>query len=224
MVYSIGNKGGKRWNRGPKRQPSEGGVEGSAEGQQQQERPPRSLRQFRGPRRDGQTQAGSGPQHDRPRHRDSQGRPGSAKPRSVSPRQWTEEGVASVESQEAKQETVKPAPKPLSSKLQPKVELGDVSDLFGPPVAQTSSPVASVSLKNITPSQARVQLLLEKTAGDYSRYAPRPFPTTDVGKLGPLKLAEFSLTHHREVPPKRRTDALTIVEKFTGKGGPQVSV
>ncbi|TBU62563.1 hypothetical protein BD310DRAFT_918691 [Dichomitus squalens] len=230
LAESLGNisvlkKKGQKWNRGPRPQPreGEGGVEVQQQQQQQQHQRPRSLRPINGPRRDGQAYSGPRPQQDRPRNRDQQGRPAYARPRPVSPRQWGQQDAASAESQESK-DVAKPSSAPSSSKLQPKVLLGDLKELFGPPAAHTRSPIASApSAKNVTPSQARVQLLLEKAAGDYSRYAPKPYLTTDVGKLGPLKLAEFTLSHNRAVPPKRRSDALTVVEKFVGKSAPQVS-
>ncbi|KAI9060519.1 hypothetical protein FKP32DRAFT_1760189 [Trametes sanguinea] len=95
------------------------------------------------------------------------------------------------------------------------IELGNLNDLFGPPSTGSRSE-ADASARLLSPSEHRVQLFLERTAGDYSRYAPKLAPTTDVTKLSPLELSEFVLSKRRDVALKSRRKALTIVEKFVG--------
>ncbi|KAI8990700.1 hypothetical protein BD414DRAFT_484532 [Trametes punicea] len=95
------------------------------------------------------------------------------------------------------------------------IELGNLDDLFGPPTAATVSRIADVA-KPLSPSQHRVQLFLERTAGDYSRYVPKQSATTDVTRLSPLEFSEFVLSKRRDVGLQSRHGALAIVEKFTG--------
>lgn len=102
--------------------------------------------------------------------------------------------------------------------------MGNLDALFGAPTSPLSSQVVSTApRKDVTPSQARVQLLLEKTAGDYSRYVPRPFPTTDVRKLGPVKLGEFVLSRKRDAGLTARQNVMTVIEKFAGGKGVRAS-
>lgn len=106
-----------------------------------------------------------------------------------------------------------------------RVELGNLDDLFGPPTTiapqQTSQTVSRSSL--VSPSEARLQLILENTAGDYTRFVPRPAPTTDVKKLGAVGLGGFVLSHNRDVGLKSRQNAVTVIEKFAGGKGAQVT-
>lgn len=105
-----------------------------------------------------------------------------------------------------------------------RIELGNLDELFGSPaLPSTPHAVSAASRKDVTPSQARVQLLLEKTAGDYSRYVPRPFPVTDVRKLGPVKLGEFVLSRKRDAGLTARQNVLTVVAKFANGKGVRVS-
>ncbi|KAI1793094.1 hypothetical protein LXA43DRAFT_1093006 [Ganoderma leucocontextum] len=194
---SISKKWSQAKNRGPRRHPWEGGGDG-----QRQARPPRYNN---GSRRDGQAQADPRPPRSRPAY---------AVSRPIAPRQWQEDAVPSEgETQEVKEIPTKPSP------AHPKVQLGNIDDLFGSPapLAPSKSP-RTPSAPDVTPSQARVQLLLERTAGDYSRYVPRPFPDTNVTTLGPLKLAEFTLSYQRDVTPQARQNVLAVVKRFSVKG------
>ncbi|KAI0800547.1 hypothetical protein C8Q74DRAFT_1237208 [Fomes fomentarius] len=101
------------------------------------------------------------------------------------------------------------------------VELAGFDELFTP-AAQLNTPSVVANSASISPSQARVQLLLERTAGDYCRYA-RPFPTTDVKKLGPSGLGEFVLSRNRDVGLQSRVRMLTVVQKFVGGQGAQAT-
>ncbi|KAI0720049.1 hypothetical protein C8T65DRAFT_736216 [Cerioporus squamosus] len=127
----------------------------------------------------------------------------------------------------AAQKTALDKPREQSSVVIPKpaeIELGNLHELFGASTSPSSSQtVSAIPRKDVTPSQVRIQLLLEKTAGDYSRYVPRPFPTTDVRKLGPVKLGEFVLSRKRDVGLTARQNVLTVVEKFAGGKGVRVS-
>lgn len=107
---------------------------------------------------------------------------------------------------------------PSRSPAQPKVQLGNIDDLFGSsaPLAPSHKPRTSAARK-VTPSQARVRLLLEGTGGDYSRYVPGPFPDTTVTTLGPSKLAEFTLSHQRDVTPRARQNVLAVVKRFVDR-------
>lgn len=103
-----------------------------------------------------------------------------------------------------------------------KVELGNFEEMFGAaaaqPMAQTGV-AKPASASSVSPSQVRVQLLLENTAGDYSRYVPRPYPTTDVTKLGAVGLSGLVLSRRKDVGLKSRENALAVVQKFAdGKG------
>ena len=171
---------------------------------QRQGRPPRRDQGFR---RDGQAQAEPRPPRTRPAY---------AVSRPIAPRQWQEDAVPSetaesvTETQEVKEIPVKP------SSVHPKVQLGNIDDLFGPPTPLASSINPGTSkAREVTPSQARVQLLLERTGGDYSRYVPHPFPSTTVKELGPVGIAEFTLAYQRDVTPRSRENVLAVVKKFT---------
>ncbi|OSD00802.1 hypothetical protein PYCCODRAFT_1478837 [Trametes coccinea BRFM310] len=104
---------------------------------------------------------------------------------------------------------------PVNLPAATQIELGNLDELFGPPSTSTTSE-AAVSARLLSPSEQRVQLFLERIAGDYSRYVPKHAPTTDVTKLSPLELSEFVLSKRRDVALKSRRNALTIVEKFVG--------
>ena len=95
------------------------------------------------------------------------------------------------------------------------IQLSGLDDLFGPPATNASQSSTSPSR---AVAQDRIQTFLERAAGDYSRYVPRPLPTTDVTKLSPLELSEFVLSKRKDVGLQSRYDALTIVEKFVGAG------
>lgn len=105
--------------------------------------------------------------------------------------------------------------------LAAQVELAGFDELFAP-ATQLNTPSVVANSASISPSQARVQLLLERTAGDYCRYAP-PFLTTDVKKLGPLGLGEFVLSRNRDVGLQSRVRMLTVVQKFVGGQGAQAT-
>ena len=96
------------------------------------------------------------------------------------------------------------------------IQLSGLDDLFGPPATHASSEPSTSPLRVV--AQDRIQTFLERTAGDYSRYAPRSLPTTDVTKLSPLQLSEFVLSKRKEVGLQSRHNALAIVEKFVGSG------
>ncbi|KAM5535855.1 hypothetical protein V8D89_010473 [Ganoderma adspersum] len=173
---------------------------------QRQGRPPRRDKGFR---RDGQAQAEPRPPRSRPAY---------AVSRPIAPRQWQEGAIPSesaetaTETQEVKEVPVKP------SSVHPKIQLGNIDDLFGSPAPLAPSINTRTSkAREITPSQARVQLLLERTGGDYSRYVPRPFPSTTVKELGPLGVAEFTLAYQRDVSPRSRENVLAVVKKFTDR-------
>ncbi|PIL31355.1 hypothetical protein GSI_06054 [Ganoderma sinense ZZ0214-1] len=197
---SISKKRGQGKNRGPRKQAWEGG----GDAQQRQGRPPRRDNGFR---RDGQAQIEPRPLRSRPAYTVS---------RPIAPRQWQENAVPSEEAAETVAETQEVKDVPVTpSPAHPKVHLGDLDDLFGSPVPFASSTQSSTSKpREVTPSQARVQLLLERTGGDYSRYVPRPFPNTTVKELGPLGVAEFTLAYQRDVTPRSRQNALAVVKKF----------
>ncbi|CDO73450.1 hypothetical protein BN946_scf185013.g85 [Trametes cinnabarina] len=97
-----------------------------------------------------------------------------------------------------------------------RIELGNLDDLFGPPTATITTTQAAATAKLLSPSEHRIQLFFERSAGDYSRYVANPSPTTDVTKLSPLELSEFVLSKRKDVGLKSRHNALTIVEKFVG--------
>ncbi|KAI0673781.1 hypothetical protein C8Q78DRAFT_968197 [Trametes maxima] len=106
------------------------------------------------------------------------------------------------------------------------IELGNLDDLFGPPT--TTSTMGGVKVhengaKHPSPSQDRIQALLERTAGDYSRFVPRPLPTTDVRELSPLELSGFVLSRRRDVGHPLRQKAATIIGKFPGTNKAAVS-
>lgn len=211
---------------------------------QRPNRPPRDHTQTRDrpPRRDGNrprraegeraaqpAQAqGEGGQEARPAHAQAEGdqrtrtrthtRPARADgERERAPRQSDRRRAAPREKSERD-------PVVIPTAAQVKVELGDLDQLFGPPATQAATePTAKASSSTVSPSQARVQLLLERTAGDYSRYVPRPYPTTDVTKLGPVGLSGFVLSRRRDVGLSARDSALTVVKKFAGGKGAQVS-
>lgn len=75
----------------------------------------------------------------------------------------------------------------------------------------------------VNKSRKVTQLLLEK-AGDYSRFLPRRFDTTDVQKLGPVGLGELVLSRKKDTVLQSRADILNVVKKFSGAGnGPRAS-
>ncbi|OBZ79550.1 hypothetical protein A0H81_01405 [Grifola frondosa] len=107
-----------------------------------------------------------------------------------------------------------------SSKKAPTInmETTNLDQLFGPPVPHT--PHVTVNLAEAqslpaSPAAIRLQLLLERSAGDYSQYVPRTRGTTDPSKLGPVNHAQFVLSRRRDVRLKRRAGALGVVEKLT---------
>ncbi|KAH9849218.1 hypothetical protein C2E23DRAFT_888406 [Lenzites betulinus] len=100
----------------------------------------------------------------------------------------------------------------------------NLEDLFGPatpapagprvPSTTTTTTTSADGTKPASTSQARVQSLLERTAGDYSRYVARVLPTTDVSALSPRDLAAFVLSKQGDVTLPRREHALAVVGKF----------
>jgi len=193
------------------------------------EESPRSMARNRCPGREAETESDKDvpPRRDDGFRRDNQAqreprpprsRPAYAVSRPIAPRQWQENATPSEHAQAKAQEVeVKEVPvKSSRSPAHPKVQLGNIDDLFGShaPLAPSKKP----SAPKVTPSQARVQLLLERTGGDYSRYAPHPFPNTTVTNLGPLNLAEFTLAYQRDVTPRGRQNVLAVVKKFADRG------
>ncbi|KAI0714862.1 hypothetical protein C8Q76DRAFT_728501 [Earliella scabrosa] len=194
---------------------------------------PKVQGQQRGPRRDG----GNRPQEKR---REGDGanrntpRTNNAGPRPDRARQGNERRARPPPSSDAQQppkfarkqaaapREQKPEKVAIPSADQFKVELGNFEEMFGAaavqPMAQTGV-AKPASESSVSPSQARVQLLLENTAGDYSRYVPRPYPTTDVTKLGAVGLSGLVLSRRKDVGLKSRENALAVVQRFAdGKG------
>ncbi|KAI0652504.1 hypothetical protein C8Q79DRAFT_922938 [Trametes meyenii] len=99
------------------------------------------------------------------------------------------------------------------------IELGNLDDLFGHSTSTSTTVRVRApedGAKHPSPSQDRVQALLERTAGDYSRFVPRFLSTTDVQELSPLELSSFVLSRRRDVGLQLRQKATTIVGKFPG--------
>ncbi|KAI0354587.1 hypothetical protein OH77DRAFT_1425645 [Trametes cingulata] len=104
---------------------------------------------------------------------------------------------------------------PVAMPVVRKIELGNLDDIFGPPVAHTSvRRTAQPTPAAGSPAQTRVQTLLERTAGDYSRYVPKILPTTHVSKLSPLEFGEFVVSKNRTVGLHSRQHALDVIQKF----------
>ncbi|KAI0828854.1 hypothetical protein BC628DRAFT_1417253 [Trametes gibbosa] len=97
---------------------------------------------------------------------------------------------------------------------QRKIELGNLEDFFGPPTAASGAPHVAITAGTKSPSQERVQALIERTAGDYSRFIAKPLPSTDVRTLSPLELSAFVLSKRRDVTLQSRQNALAVVGKF----------
>ncbi|KAI0756349.1 hypothetical protein C8Q80DRAFT_1264416 [Daedaleopsis nitida] len=188
---------------------------------QRQNRPPRDSMQTR----------------DRPPRRDANRQRRVEGDRAAQPAQARGEGGQEAQPAQAQAEGDKVRPKEgrtarevwgdpvvIPTAAQVKVELGDLDQLFGPLASQAATATTvEASSSTVSPSQARVQLLLERTAGDYSRYVPRPYPSTDVTKLGPVGLSGFVLSRRRDVKLSSRDSALMVVKKFAGGKGAQVS-
>ncbi|RPD57082.1 hypothetical protein L226DRAFT_607444 [Lentinus tigrinus ALCF2SS1-7] len=179
---------------------------GHPRGQQRQNAAPRDDRQ------PGNTFAS--PRSDNRRPRDGQRQPRPPRARDVPQSEGDVQQAASVQPTQRS-----PVAIPKSSEI----ELGNLDELFGSPTSPSSQAVSTTPRKDVTPSQARVQLFLEKTAGDYSRYVPRPFSTTDVRKLGPVKLGEFVLSRKRDAGLAARQNVLAVVQKFAGGQGVRAS-
>ncbi|KAI0640068.1 hypothetical protein C8Q77DRAFT_1043740 [Trametes polyzona] len=132
-------------------------------------------------------------------------------------------GDASQQQQNQRDQRRSPRPRreeddePINIPAPREIELGNLEDLFGAPTPSSPAPNALQSAndtKPLSPSQHRVQALLERTAGDYSRYVPKVLPTTNVKELSPLALGEFILSKRRDVGLPSRKNALAVIGKF----------
>ncbi|KAI0368840.1 hypothetical protein BV20DRAFT_968612 [Pilatotrama ljubarskyi] len=107
---------------------------------------------------------------------------------------------------------------PVAMPTVQKIELGNLEDIFGPPVVHDRTRSRTPASATESPAQDRIQSLLERTAGDYSRYVPKLLPSTDVRELSPLELGGFVLSKRRDVGLNSRQHALEVIQKFPGTG------
>lgn len=97
------------------------------------------------------------------------------------------------------------------------VQETDLKALFDAPSSSTHQ-VVPLDVTAASPSALRSQRMLEKTAGDYSRYLPPTLasaPSYTLQKLGPVGYAHFALSRVAAAPLGQRRNALAIVSSLT---------
>ncbi|KZT30774.1 hypothetical protein NEOLEDRAFT_1144327 [Neolentinus lepideus HHB14362 ss-1] len=92
--------------------------------------------------------------------------------------------------------------------------------LFSEPVNQESATIPSTpSSESRTPIKShRTQLMLEETAGDYSRRLPVHLQSRliDREQLGPVRYAEWALSKQRQADYGAKHAVLSVVKRYSG--------
>ncbi|TFK41860.1 hypothetical protein BDQ12DRAFT_719896 [Crucibulum laeve] len=94
----------------------------------------------------------------------------------------------------------------------------DLTDIFAPSSSTRLEKAAAFSRQALPTSQGVKEWALKTFGGDYSQYATENVEdySKPVGELGPVRYAQLTLSHRRDVNLKQRQVALAVVGSSTG--------